>query len=98
MTTDQIRIGQWVTNNVAFSNVPIYSRGIIDFDYGTGVEVVWDLEDWKIPENYMSMSVTERKKIRLLRDGFDKETELQYLDLHDPNEEALIERIESKPW
>ncbi len=65
MNREQAFVGQLVKTNRAFSGVPFNTTGQIDEDYGTGVTVQWDLPHWGQP----------------LRDGFDKKTELQYLDI-----------------
>ena len=65
MKIEEATVGARVRSNVEFSCVPTGSPGRIVEDYGTGVMVEWDL-----PSNY-----------KPLTDGFDKETELKYLDL-----------------
>jgi hypothetical protein len=65
MNPNQATVGQIVRSNTSFAGVPEGTRGRIVEDYGTGVMVEWD-----IPSHY-----------KPLVDGFDKDTELQFLDI-----------------
>jgi hypothetical protein len=66
MRIDQVKVGTQVRANRSFVGVPLGTMGIIKEDYGSGVMVEWiDLEG----EGWEP-----------LVDGFDKQTELQYLD------------------
>jgi hypothetical protein len=66
MIKDQIKLGRKVKSLVDFCNVPKGTTGTIDEDYGTGIMVRWDLDN-----GYW----------KPLRDGFDKESELHYLEI-----------------
>ena len=66
MEINQARVGAQVRTNRAFSGVPLGTIGIITEDYGSGVMVEWINLDGEGWEP--------------LRDGFNKETELKYLD------------------
>lgn len=68
MKIEQAKIGAIVRSNMEFSCVPSGTRGRIVEDYGTGVMVEWDM-----PSNF-----------KPLCDGFDKRTELEFLDLVTP--------------
>jgi len=65
MKLEQAIVGTRVKSNVEFACVPTGTTGRITEDYGTGVMVEWD-----IPSNFKPIT-----------DGFDKETELQFLDV-----------------
>lgn len=65
MKLEEATVGRQVKSNVEFACVPAGTLGVITEDYGTGVMV-----EWKIPSNFKPLS-----------DGFDKETELGYLDV-----------------
>lgn len=65
MNIDQANIGTIVRSNVEFAGVPAGTKGVIVEDYGTGVTIEWKLGGSWKP----------------LRDGFDKQTELQFLDV-----------------
>lgn len=67
MNPHEALVGAHVKTNVEFSGVPAGTVGVIIEDYGTGVMVQWALQSQ--PAGWP------------LRDGFDKKTELQFLDL-----------------
>ena len=81
MTEKQIRMGAAVTSLSDFVGVPKGTVGIIDEDYGTGIMVAWDLPDQHLPKNYKKYDGRPAFQSNILRDGFDKEDELQYLHL-----------------
>lgn len=69
MKIEEAVVGTRVRSNIDFACVPAGTPGIITEDYGTGVMVEWQMES-----NFKPLS-----------DGFDKETELHFLDLCRPN-------------
>lgn len=80
MELAQATVGTRVRANRDFRDVPQGTEGVIDEDYGTGVMVAWDLPSAPLPVGYVEW--TGRQPGRwILRDGFDKDTELQYLDM-----------------
>jgi len=82
MTGHEAKVGVFVRSLVDFSGVPKGTMGIIDEDYGTGIMVAWNLPDQSLPKDYMQCREKYTKLgERPLRDGFDKETELQFLEL-----------------
>lgn len=81
ITKEQAKVGTWVWTNQAFSGVPRGTQGVIDEDYGTGVMVAWNLPSRPLPKGYSAYDGRPAIKSGLLRDGFDKETELQFLEL-----------------
>ena len=81
MDVSEARVGTRVRSLVDFSGVPKGTEGILDEDYVTGVTVAWDLPDQPLPAGYRQYDGRPAIQSRLLRDGFDKETELQYLEI-----------------
>ena len=84
MEIDQAIIGQKVKSNRDFSGVPKGTDGLIVEDYNTGIKIAWDLPDKPIPKNKTPQEIAKMWAIQPecpLRDWFDKQTELQYLDL-----------------
>ncbi len=79
MTLDEAKIGTRVRALVDFSGVPRGTEGVLDEDYGTGVMVAWDLPDHSLPEGYAAYDGRPAIASGILRDGFDKERELNYL-------------------
>lgn len=76
-----MKIGQRVRSKVDFSGVPKGTEGIIDFDYGTGFMVAWDLKDRPLPKNYKMWNGEPAVKPGMpLRDGFDKRSEMNLLE------------------
>ena len=67
-------------SGLAYNHCIDIGAGVIDEDYNSGIMVAWDLPDKPLPLGY---SMYDNKSIiitGILRDGFDKITELQYLD------------------
>lgn len=83
MRKEDIKIGLQVTTNRDWPGVPEGSKGIIIEDYGSGITIGWDLPGRPYPHNLQPQEVAEMFAIDPLcplRDGFDKETELQFLN------------------
>lgn len=81
MKISEATVGTKVKSNMAFAGVPKYTEGIIDEDYGSGVMVAWDLIDRPLPSNYKKYNgLPAIAPGQPLRDGFDKESELEFLD------------------
>jgi len=81
-------VGTRVKSLVDFSGVAKGTEGIIDEDYDSGVMVAWDLPDRPLPPNYhftgKRLDVNHYftgKRQNILRDGFDKEDELHFLEV-----------------
>lgn len=81
MTINEGKIGTRVRTQVAFSCVPQFTEGIIDQDYISGVMVAWDLPDQPLPPGYRVYDGKPAFVSGILRDGFDKETELDFLEV-----------------
>ena len=81
MRIDQATVGRRVKSLIAFCDVPEGTHGIIDEDYGTGVMVAWNLLDHPLPTDYKEYDGESMIKTRILRDGFDKQTELGCLTI-----------------
>jgi len=84
MNKSDIRIGREVKTNTGFSGVPEGTHGFIIEDYGTGITIGWDKPDRKYPRNLPPETIAQLPATDPqcpLRDGFDKETELQYLEV-----------------
>ncbi len=87
MEKNKARIGTKVRSLRDFSGVPKGTIGIIDEDYGRGVMVAWDKPERPLPQGWREFSrdafhkasMIERQKWPL-RDGFNKETDLQFLE------------------
>ncbi len=87
MKAEQAKVGARVMSRVEFSGVPIGTEGVIDQDYGTGVMVAWDRPTEHaaaLPAGYRAYHGRPGVVTGLLRDGFDKATELQLLELLRP--------------
>ena len=81
MNNTECKVGVKVRSLVEFNSVPIGTCGIIDEDYGSGITVAWDLPDRKLPFGYNKYNGKPAISFgQPLRDGFDKDTELQYLE------------------
>ena len=80
MTPREATIGRRVRSVIDFSGVPAGTEGVIDYDYGTGVMVAWDLPTQPLPEGYRAWDGRGAAASGLLRDGFDKESELRFLE------------------
>jgi len=77
-----IVVGDRVASLKDFAGVPAGTRGVVIEDYGTGVNVAWDLPDRPYPGDLSPREVATLFAIDArcpLRDGFDKETELMFL-------------------
>lgn len=78
---DKFKLGTRVETICDWPGVPAGTQGIVCEDYGSGITVAWDLPDRPLPD----LPADEIAKLWAvdhscpLRDGFDKETELQYL-------------------
>lgn len=83
MKLEQAVVGQRVRSLLEFSGVPKGTEGIIDEDYGTGVMVAWNLPNMPLPPEYTrfdpDLAMNERPY--LLRDGFNKRDDLEYLEI-----------------
>ncbi len=82
MTKAEARIGTRIRSLRDFAGVPKGTEGVIDEDYGSGVMIAWDLPDRPLPANYSAWD--GRPAIAPgapLRDGFDKEFELGFLEV-----------------
>lgn len=80
MRINEARIGVRVKSLVDFSGVPKGTEGVIDEDYDTGVMVAWDLPDQPLPKGYLIGSGKSVFASDILRDGFNKENELHFLE------------------
>lgn len=80
MKINEARIGVRVKSLVDFSGVPKGTEGVIDEDYGTGVMVAWDLPDQPLPIGYSIHTGKPSFASGILRDGFNKENELHFLE------------------
>ncbi len=83
MDKNKARVGTRVKSLRDFSGVPKGTQGIIDEDYGNGVMVAWDKEDRPLPSGWTDFESSKNQSPRHewpLRDGFEKETELQFLE------------------
>lgn len=81
MTEEQATIGTRVRTLVDFSGVDKGTEGVIDEDYKTGVMVAWDLPGRRLPSGYREFAMARTMRHFLTRDGFDKKTELHYLEV-----------------
>ena len=81
MRIDEAIVGTRVKSLVDFSGVPKGTEGVIDEDYVTGVMVAWDLPDQPLPPiRYSSRTGKMTFFPSILRDGFDKNNELHFLE------------------
>ena len=64
-----------------FSGIPVGTQGVIDEDYGSGVMVAWDLANHPLPPGYVQYDGEPLVRTGIRSDGFDKETELGYLEV-----------------
>lgn len=81
MTQDEAQVGVRVKALRPFQGVPEGTEGVIDQDYETGVMVAWDLPEHPLPEGYVAYDGKPAIATGILRDGFDKGNELQFLGL-----------------
>jgi hypothetical protein len=94
MTKAEANIGTRVRTLMDFAGVPKGTEGVIDQDYKHGVMVAWDLPGRPLPAGYSKYSAAYVTN-RIIRDGFDKDTELHYLELvvrqaHHPEEDRRV--------
>ncbi len=82
MTRDEAQVGVRVKTTVAFGRLPKGSEGVIDQDYGSGVMVAWDGPPGfnRLPPGYRRWDGVWFWASGILRDGFDKEMELRFLE------------------
>lgn len=84
MLESQIKIGQRVKTTRGFYELEEGSEGIIIEDYGRGIMVAWDLPHRPYPRNRTPEEMSKMMAIHPdcpLRDGFDKDKELEYLEI-----------------
>jgi hypothetical protein len=81
MRKDEAVVGTRVRSLANFSGVPLGTEGVVDEDYGTGVTIAWNLPDQPLPEGYRAWDGRSAIASGILRDGFDKETELHFLEV-----------------
>jgi hypothetical protein len=81
MTAEQAKVGTRVRSLRDFSGVRKGTEGIIDADYNTGVMIAWDLPGRPLPKGYRKYDGKPAIQTGILRDGFDKETELEFLEV-----------------
>ena len=83
MKLEDAEIGKRVRSLKDFDSVPKGTEGVIDEDYGTGIMVAWDLDHYPIPKGYREFDKNTPigEKPYLLRDGFDKKWELEFLEV-----------------
>lgn len=80
MTRDEVRIGMRVRSLADFAGVPRGTEGILDEDYGSGITIAWDLPERPLPPGYREYDGRPLIQTGILRDGFDKRTELHFLE------------------
>jgi hypothetical protein len=81
MTRDQATVGTRVRSLREFSGVPRGTEGVIDEDYGIGVMVAWDLPGHPLPPGYCVYDGRPACGSGILRDGFNKQRELGFLEV-----------------
>ncbi len=84
MTENDIEIGLRVKSNTTFVSIPEGTEGVLIEDYGSGITIAWDKEDRPYPKELSCDHISKMYAIHPLcphRDGFDKDNELQYLDI-----------------
>lgn len=79
MTEAEAVISTRVKTLVPFVGIAAHTEGVIDEDYGSGIMVAWDLPHRPLPAGYCRHDGRPAALSSILRDGFDKETELHYL-------------------
>ena len=82
MKLQDIEIGKRVRTTIEFYGVPKGTEGVIDEDYITGFMVAWDgpSHHARLPANYQEFDGQPAIVTGILRDGFDKTTELDFLE------------------
>ena len=84
MNINNVTVGKKVKSICEFAGVPAGTEGVIIEDYGPGFMVAWDLPGRPaLPFDMGPLEVAKMYGINPdcpLRDGFDKATELQYLE------------------
>lgn len=87
MTKEQATVGARVRTLRDFCGVPKGTEGVIDENYGSGVMVAWDFRDpalgRPLPSGYARYDGRPAVMTGILRDGFDKDLELQFLEVID---------------
>ena len=83
MTPEQAIVGTRVRSAREFYDVPKGTEGVVVSDYGTGVMVGWHLPDTEgaLPANWRDYADRPAIQCPFLRDGFDKRTELHFLEV-----------------
>lgn len=91
-----VDVGTRVRSRRDFATVDAGTEGVVDEDYGSGVMVAWDLEDRPLPEGYDRLPVEPPHtamttdpagfEVPILRDGFNKKRELDFLEAVDDGE------------
>lgn len=81
MNVSEATIGTRVRSLIDFQDVPKGTVGVIDEDYGTGVMVAWDLPERPLPRGYRRHDGRAAIASGKLRDGFNKEYELKFLEV-----------------
>lgn len=76
-----MKIGTRVRASRGFVSVPKGTEGVVDEDYGSGVMVAWDLPDRPLPKGYSKHDGRPAIASGILRDGFDREMELHWLEV-----------------
>jgi len=85
MTREEAKVGSKVRSLRAFAGVPQGTVGLIVQDYGIGVVVAWDLPDAPLPVGYKETPGVQNWSLGIVRDGFFKKDELQFLELVEAN-------------
>lgn len=86
MTSDQAKIGTRVRSVQPLFAIPIGTEGVIDEEYSlhsgaSGVMVAWSFPDDPLPQGYARYDGRSFLQSGILRDGFDKATELHFLEV-----------------
>lgn len=79
-----MNVGDRVRVKRDFVSVPEGTEGIIVDDYGTGIMVAWDKPERPYPKDLSPQEVARMAGVNPkcpLRDGFDKELELKWLEV-----------------
>lgn len=77
----EVRIGLRAKSLRDFSGVPMGTEGVIDEEYDTGIMIAWDLPGNPLPVGYSKYDGRPTITTGILRDGFDKRTELEFLQV-----------------